>query len=174
MLADYNRAVITLGVAMLGLTVTFFEKLLPDNASEVARWSLGAAWTLFGTSTLAGVISAALCINYLLHEKRGGASILFANVAVFALFLGIAAIGVLGFSRIGSTYQTLSTTNAIDEARRAVPEMNNTQDTWNVSSLEWNAITERFKIRLVGEQSNLQFQVVVSTAEPHVVEIKQE
>jgi hypothetical protein len=99
-LADYAKAVVALASALLGISVTFSQSLVPEHGSEVQRWSLIIAWLALLGAVLFGMLSLASSVNVILRNRRKNRTVLFANLSFLALFLATLAFAILGVSKV--------------------------------------------------------------------------
>lgn len=100
-LVDHSKVLITLATALLGVTVTFSDKLVVGNPGQ-AHTPLMILWVLLVFGIVLGVLSVAFAVNYLRKGKRDGLAVFCANAAFGALVLAGIALVWLGYLRFKS------------------------------------------------------------------------
>jgi len=98
-LADYAKSVVALASALLGISVTFSQSLIPAHGFWIQRWSLIIAWLALLGAVLFGMLALASTVNVMLRNRRKNRTVLLANLSFFALFLATLAFAILGVSK---------------------------------------------------------------------------
>jgi hypothetical protein len=166
-LVDYSKAVASLAIALLGVTVTFSDKLL--SPSWLQRGVLIFSWLLLVLTTLSAALAVAFCINFLRNSKKGKASIFFANCSFFLLAASCAGFLALGAARTFEE-ESLSLDSAIQKTRNAVIMGDPKAQAWPLQSLDWQAGSNRV-VLVLGDASRASYTVTLDTKSGKVINV---
>ena len=153
-LADLLKALITLSVGLLAVTVTF--------AGSLARSSTGLiiAWVLLLLTIVLSVLGAYFTVSYLKDNARGGAAIFCANAAFFTLVLASVGLLAAGWTAV-RTDRPSALERAAAEAISSLSEIVGSETLWTVRSVEWLPATRRYRTLLDGSSGEF-YSVTVS------------
>jgi hypothetical protein len=159
-IVDYSKAIITLAAGLLGVTVTFADRILGSTATTTQVWGLVVSWAFLLVAVLSGVLAAAFCINQLKSGTRGNLSVLAANVAFFALLVATAALLVVGWSgAFVSREETIE--QVISRSRGVVAAAGGPGRHWDVEAIEWIPTARQYRTVLRAQATNETFTVIV-------------
>lgn len=166
-LVDHSKSIITLATALLGLAVTFADKLLGDTPTAWLRGTLISTWVLLVAAIVFTAFALAFAVNYLRNGDRDRAAVLCANLGLIALTLSSIALLFLGFQRFRR--------DASDPAAAAVHKAQEfaaatiANRRWQLDSLSW--VRQEAHYTVVLRADTLAATIVVSsTAEVHALQ----
>jgi hypothetical protein len=169
-IVEYNKMIIALASALLGVSVTFAEKLLVTPRS-FDRIALISSWVLLVLTILAAVMSAAFCINYLRNDERDKLSILFANSSFYLLLLASIGFLTLGVSRTGNVAE-VTVASAIVIAREGVEQADPAASKWPIKSV---AAVDRNFVLIFDDPNSLEsYSIAVDSISRKIVSVRRQ
>lgn len=174
--ADFSKFVVTLGGALLGLTVTLAAQLIGKTDS----WTLAAlvaTWFTSGISIFAGVFSHAYIVRYLRRGEQNSTGQnspdeksanfragLLANTAYISLLLAAIAFGIFGWFAV-SRKPTVTATAIVDTTTQAMPGLSGDRtSTWRLKSLVFDSSSNGYDVVMVRDGSTETFTLTLNSS----------
>lgn len=165
---DFSKTTVTLGSALLALTVTFSEKLLAREGGALETGLLFGTWVFLVAAIAAGLIAHALVINYLRKGTSESKCIFFANAALFLLFISIVIFLIFGWVSFGKR-ENITVSGAIEKLENEMPKITrNTNLQWDVTSLKWMEATRSFEVTVTDRSTKDKYTVVIDAVRGRV------
>ena len=153
-ITDFAKAIITLGSALLAITVTFGETLINSSQVPPPAWSVILLWGTLVTSILTAGIAAAFAIAYLRNGSREWGCILSCNVSLTSMCLAGCILLGLGVHRIWFARPLLDLPTANKLSLDAiVAASHQTSSVWTLEQFKWDRGPDEYDLEFVGQPS---------------------
>lgn len=150
---DFSKNVVTVAVALIGLTVTFSAQLL-GKTDSTTTFALYCAWGAALIAVFSGALAHGLIIAYLKNGKWGNWAIASANIAFWMLFLATLSLAIFGYRAVSQLGPTVSAVTAAENAVANAPSLAGDKNAkWVIKSLDYNSLQSTFDIALTKENS---------------------
>jgi hypothetical protein len=169
---DDTKTLITIATALLGLTITFSDKILGVNASRLEISLLILTWVVLCAVVITSILGSAGVSTYL-HgiTPNANSGILSINISFFLLVLSIILFIVFGGIQVLHKTQQVTATIGIDTATKFLTSLHpSTQNQWDTESLTWDKPNQTYRIILVNVSDNFHFSVVIDGNTGDVIE----
>jgi outer membrane protein OmpA-like peptidoglycan-associated protein len=174
---DYSKTVVTLGSALLAVTVTFSGTILGKFNSTFQLCFLIAAWLFLVIVIAFALKSIQHLINYLRvgQPQNANKSIFYANAAFGALVVSGACLLVVGGYYGMQTLSSLPARDSPATVEKTVSAMltiaGMQKSSWVLESLNWNESSKQYHLVLKEEKSAEKFSVIVDLIEGRIIKI---
>ena len=150
---DYTKTVVTVASAFLAFTVTFYSQI-SDNGP---RWLLLLTWAMLVAAVAAALYSAGRLTSHLQSSRISvNPALLFANIAYFALFLGVASFFVYALLGTRENDRNSESQRAVDTATRYVAVIDSAYSrNLRVRHVAWDSGTDRWLIQVVSGKDSV-------------------
>jgi hypothetical protein len=168
-ISDFAKTVITLGSALLALSVTFSTNFIGKSTDSAQLKLLFVSWGLLLLTIALGVVTLGFVINYLRSGTRDSLAVFCANSSFYALLASAVAFGIFGKNTIGN-YSVWDAATTVEKTLVDMPRITGKQGSqWLLVSLKWNEPSKVYELVVQESNTTEKFKVEIDTLKGRAV-----